>query len=173
MHDEFTGSGSLNGRAPDTVSFPGAVWSVQTGNLSLNATGVVTTNRTARAVVETSGADVEVVVALNLGANDTGLILRSSNKSNYLRFVLTSTGWRFQKTVAGVITTVASGKAALPLKADYTLKVTLQGPTIILMIDGVILRTVTEPFNQTATKFGVLCSNTGVRSWNSFSVRKL
>jgi hypothetical protein len=173
LYDEFTGSGGLNGRTPDNISPTGAVWSVHRGNLALDANGHVTTNETSRAVIETLGADVEAVVGLNLGSNDTGVILRASDSQNFLRFSLTSTGWFFQKTAGGATTTVSRGTAVLPLKTDYSVKVTLQGPTITLMIDGVLVKTVTESFNQTATRHGIVSSNTGARSWNSFTVRKL
>jgi hypothetical protein len=171
--DQFAGSGSLQQRVPDGSGPLGSKWAVETGVLSLGGAGTVTTNNTARAVIESLGADVEVESAMNLGADGTGLILRSSNRTNYLRFTLTRTIWLFQRTVAGVTTTVASGRSTYPLKANYSLKATLSGPSIVLSIDGVVVRTFTESFNQTATRHGLLCSNTGVRSWDSFIVRTL
>ncbi|HTO03916.1 MAG TPA: hypothetical protein VL069_09455, partial [Opitutus sp.] len=171
--DEFTGTGALKLRVPDTMGPVGAAWQVQTGNPSLTGAGAVTANNTARAVIETGGADVEIVSTFNLGADGTGVIFRSSDKSNYLRFSLTRSIWYFQRTVAGVTTTVATGKATYPLKENYTLKVTLSGPTVVFSLNGVVERTITESFNQTATKHGLLCSNSGVRTWDSFSVRKL
>src|SRR5690606_4546427 len=140
--DEFTGSGALKLRAPDTTGPAGAVWQVETGSPSLNGAGVVTTNNTARAVIETGGADVEIVSNFNLGADGTGVIFRSSNKSNYLRFSLTRSIWYVQRTVAGVTTTVATGKASYPLKQNYTLKVTLTGPTVVFTLNGVVERTI-------------------------------
>jgi hypothetical protein len=171
--DQFAGSESLHQRVPDGSGPLGSKWTVETGVLSVAGAGTVVTNNTARAVIDALGADVEVESTLNLGADGTGLILRSSNRSNYLRFTLTRTIWLFQRTVAGVTTTVASGRSTYPLKANYSLKATLSGPSIVLSIDGVVVRTFTESFNQTATRHGLLCSNTGVRSWDSFIVRTL
>jgi hypothetical protein len=173
LSDQFTGGGNLNTRVPDTIAPTGAMWSVETGTLSLNSLGAVGTNNTARAVVETAGADVEVESTLKLGADGTGIILRSLNRSNYLRFSLTRTIWLFQKTVEGVTTTVASGRSTYPLNTNYTLKASMSGPSIVLSIDGVVVRSLSEPFNETATRHGVLCSNTGARTWDTFLVRRL
>jgi hypothetical protein len=146
---------------------------VEAGSLSLADAGVVTTNNTARAVIESTACDIELESLVNLGADGTGLIFRSTDRSNYLRFTLTSTAWLFQRTVGGVTTTVTSGRAAHPLKSNYALRVAMSGPNINLSINGEIVRTVTENFNLTATRHGVLTSNSGTRTWDSFSIRKL
>ena len=171
--DGFSGRGNLSMRTPDTVSPSGATWSVEAGSLSLADAGVVTTNNTARAVIESTASDVELESIVNLGADGTGLIFRSTDRSNYLRFTLTSTAWLFQRTVGGVTTTVASGRAIHPLKMDYSLRVAMSGPSIDLSINGAVVRTVTENFNLAATRHGMLTSNSGTRAWDSFSVRKL
>ena len=173
MVDDFTGSGTLHRRTPDGYALPGQTWSVETGTLKMDTTGNLATTNTARASIETMGADVEITGVLNLGAEGTGLILRSVDRANFLRFTLFSNGWAFQRTVAGVTTTVAKGRASYPLKANYTMRALLSGPSVILTIDGVTVRTITEYFNEGATRHGLLCSNTGLRTWDSFSVRKL
>jgi len=43
----------------------------------------------------------------------------------------------------------------------------------VLSIDGVVVRTITENFNQMSTRHGILSSNTGTRTWDSFLVRSL
>ena len=170
--DTFTAAGKLPGRVPQTTN-NGAAWSVETGAFTVAATGGVNATNSARAVIDAGEADVDVDAQIAFGSNGAGLILRSSDKSNYLRLTLTGTGWFFQKTADGLTTTLARGSAVYALNTAHTVKVTMNGPAILMSVDGRAAGSLTEAFNATATRHGLLCSNTGLRTWSSFSVTKL
>jgi hypothetical protein len=170
VDDAFTGGGSLSHRTPDGGASNDASWTVQAGAFTVNGAGAVTATNSARAVIDAGVADVDVTSTINLGTDNTGLILRSSDASNYLRFVLNGNGWLLQKTAAGVTTTAASGAGSFAKSQNHTLQVTLSGASIVLTVDGAVVGTCTTTFNQTATAFGLVSSGAGSRSWDSFSV---
>jgi hypothetical protein len=62
-----------------------------------------------------------------------------------------------------------SVKRAFAIGQTYQLKTVLTGPSITVMIDDVVIGTVTTAINQTATRFGLFAANTGTRQWQSFS----
>jgi hypothetical protein len=169
--DDFTGGTVLNNRVPDGLAPPGATWCVQLGVLTLSG-GSVSTNISSRAIIDAGEADVEVNTTLFLGPNSTGVILRSSDGANYLRFTLSTTGWMLQQTSAGVTTNLLSGRGAYTANADHTLAAQLCGPTVTLNVDDVQVGVAQVPFNATATRHGLLSSGSGVRSWRSFDIRK-
>jgi hypothetical protein len=162
----------LSGRVPDAGSSIRGTWSVESGTFALDASSSATANNTARATIDAGVSDVEVRTTLDLRTGGTGLVLRSSDRSNYLRLIVLSTGWQIHKTVAGVMTTVAKGSLSIPLKVKHTLGATLSGPVIVVTIDGTVVASVSESFNQGGTRFGLVCSGTGFRAWESFVVRK-
>lgn len=168
--DTFSGGGNLVGRVPDAFAPSGASWKVHTGVVTLNPDGHATTIISSRATIDAGTADGEVATTLMLAANPTGLILRATNSLNYLRFVLTTTGWSLQKTAAGSTTNLLTGKGDYTRGSDYTLSATLLGASVVLGIEGTTVGAVEVPFNQTATRHGILSSNSGTRMWDAFVV---
>lgn len=169
--DDFTGGTGMNNRVPDGVAPAGRAWSVQVGLLTLSG-GSVNTNISSRAVIDAGAADVEVNTTLFLGPNSTGVILRASDGANYLRFTLSTTGWVLQQTAAGVTKNLLSGRGTYVANTDHVLGAQLAGPTVALSVDGVQVGVVDVSFNETATRYGLLSSGSGVRSWRSFEVRQ-
>jgi hypothetical protein len=168
--DTFSGGGNLVGRAPDTFAPGGAVWKVHTGVVTLSPEGRATTIISSRATIDAGSADGEVTTTLMLAANPTGLILRATDSLNYLRFVLTTTGWSLQRTAEGSTTNLLTGKGAYVKGSDYTLSATLLGASVVLGIEGTTVGALEVPFNQTATRHGILSSNSGTRKWDTFVV---
>src|SRR5690606_33306988 len=115
-------------------------------------------------------ADGRIETSVIFGATDTGVMLRCSNSSNYLRIVLSTSMLRFQKTQSGATTTLATHHKSFVLGRTYQLRADLTGSTIAISIDGTLVGTYTTSFNQTATQHGLLCSNSGVRKWERFTV---
>ena len=171
LDDAFSGSGGLNRTAPGRADASSAAWTVEAGALSFDgAAGVAATN-SARATIDAGTADAVVTGTIDLGTDNTGLILRSSDASNYLRFVLSAGGWSLQQTAAGATTTLAHGAGAYTRLQAHTLEAALSGATIALTIDGVAVGTSSISFNIGATRFGLLSSGSGPRHWESFVVR--
>jgi len=167
VDDEFTGSGSLGGRIPDTAAVTGQKWSVLTGSISAGA-GYATSGNTARTIINVGAADGTVASTLNFDTGGAGLILRCSDSSNYLRVTMTSGALTVSKTQAGNTSELLAVKHAFPLGQSYRLKATLSASSIVVAVDDVVYATLTSTFNQTATAFGLLASNSGTRNWDNF-----
>lgn len=171
--DSFAGGTFLNRRTPDGTRVGAAAWAVHSGVVTMTANTSVTTNTSAHATIDCSSADAVVSTTVSIGSNNTGLLLRATNSSNYLRFMISSTRWMLQKTVAGKTTSVASGSRAHATSADHTLTARLDGTSITLAVDGVVLGTFEVDFNRTATRHGVMANGSGVRFWRDFSAAEL
>lgn len=171
LADSFQGSGSLIRRKPDGVAPEEVTWKVESGTFVTNSDNVATTNTSGRATIDASASDAQVIAKLWTGSNPTGLVLRASDSSNYLRFTITSTNWTLQKTAAGSTTTIASGKQAFATDVPHTLSAVLQGALVELAVDGVRLGQFEIGFNVNATRHGLLCVNSGTRKWDSFEIR--
>lgn len=169
LDDNFDGSGSLAGRTPDTKNTAGGKWTILTGNAAV-ANGVVSTNNTLRAIIDSGVADCSVETPIVFGATDTGLILRANNSSNYLRITLAPSNVRFQKTQSGATTTLGTKNFSFVIGRTYLVRADLAGSSVKISVDGTELGTFSTSFNQTATRHGLLTSNSGVRSWERFTV---
>lgn len=167
--DEFTGSGSLNRRLPDGG---GTAWAVENGIFKLKGTSAAMTNNSGRATIDAAAADVEVSTTVTFAINAAGLVLRETDGSNYLRFVITPTSWLLQKTAGGGTATLLKGNAVFATGQPHTLVATLSGNAIALAVDGTTLGAATVEFNQTATRHGLLASGSGDRSWLSFAIKR-
>lgn len=171
VFDDFVGGSNLARRIPDGTAPEGAAWAIESGPITISSQGTATANISTRAVIETFASDVEVTTLVKIGSNLTGLVLRSSDGSNYLRFLINSTSWTLQKTEARSTKTIASGKATFATNVEHKLVAKLVGSSVSISIDDVVVATVDVPFNHTATRHGLLTNGSGVRHWNSFTVR--
>jgi len=169
VDDQFDGTGRLGGRVPDTVSPAGRTWALLIGNASV-ANGVATATTTLRAVIDAGAANCTVEAPVTLTTADTGLLLRCSSSQNYLRVVICTGSLQLKQTAAGVSKTLGTKSVAFVLGQTYQLRAVLTDATISISVNGVQLATFNTPFNQTATRHGLICSNTGVRSWERFTV---
>lgn len=172
VQDDFSGGTFLNKRIPDGTAPAGAAWAVHSGVIKMAANTSVTTNTSGYATIDCSAADAEVSGTFSVISTYTGLVLRATDASNYLRFTLSGTGWMLQKTVAGKTSTLANGKMPVATGADHALTAVLSGPTITLSVDGAVVGSVDVPFNQHGTRHGLLSSGSGVRYWRDFAVRE-
>jgi Periplasmic protein TonB, links inner and outer membranes len=173
IDDSFEGGEFLNRRTPDRIAVNDAAWSVHSGVIKMAANASVTTNTSGYATIECGTADGEVSTTVAIGSNNTGLLLRSTNSSNYLRFMISSTRWMLQKTSNGSTSSIASGAVAYSTSVDHTLVARLSGSSITLVVDGVTLGTFEVEFNRDATRHGLIANGSGVRYWRDFAVREL
>ena len=169
LDDDFSGSGSLSGRTPDTANIAGGKWTILTGSASV-ADGVVSTNNTLRAVIDSGAADCRIETSIVYGVTDTGIILRSSDSSNYLRIALTNSTLRLLKTQAGSTTSLASKNMTFAPDRTYVLRADLNGTAITIFVDGNEVLSAITSFNQTGKRHGLLTSNSGTRKWHRFTV---
>jgi hypothetical protein len=167
IEDQFDGSGSLSGRLPDTINTPAQKWVLLSGTASSDGSAAIT-NSTLRAALETGAADVCIETSVYLGTNDTGLLLRCSNSSNYLRISLSSTSLRLYKTQNGSTSLIGSAPVSLPLGCTYELRAIASGSSVSLFLDGRNIATFSTSFNLGATRHGLYANNRGVRRWERF-----
>ena len=88
---------------------------------------------------------------------DPGLVFRMSDASNFwLLWANQGGGYKLMKCVAGVYTAAAA--SATVAAAGDVLAVTLSGASISATVNGTVMATLTDTFNQTATLHGVRAS---------------
>jgi len=78
-----------------------------------------------------------------------------------------------QQVQNGAMTTLSHKNIQFELGRTYQVRADLSGATIAVSIDGTSVGSFTTTFNQTATRHGILCSNTGPRKWERFTVSQL
>ena len=171
VDDDFTGSGSLSGRTPDLAAVDANRWMIHAGTTTIG-NGEASTNTSFRGVIETGASDCTIETPIVFSTAATGIILRSTDGSNYLRLLLNKSSLQLMRTAAGKNTTLATVSKSFALGRTYVLRTVLAGSTISVSIDGTPVATFTTTFNQTGTRHGLLAINSGVRKWERFTVTR-
>jgi hypothetical protein len=156
MLDTFTDADGTN--ITSHTGETGATWTLITGyapatpsKISSNRLYTTTTNGGYQASGTPASADyyVEAVISyLSNIAGDScaicGRIDPAANTQYFARYGNTAGGWQLFKVVAGTPTQLGSTVAAAFPTGDKTLRLTMQGTTIKLSVDGVDQITVTD-----------------------------
>lgn len=157
------------------VPFTGTVWGISSNKAYIqNSAGSQTI-----AYVETGVADVTIEVTVNKSdatnsINRMGVAFRISDESNYLFAKFTgSNQLAIFKVVAGSGTQL--GTTTVTFSNNSVLKVVLSGNQISAYQNGLLkVGPLTESFNQTATKHGLVWEAGGqaitVCRWDDFSI---
>lgn len=117
----------------------------------------------ALAVVETGVSDCTVSVTMPV-MGDTGLCFRASDNDN--NFVTNPTALYREQSDTGY-TLLGSYPQ---INAGDRLAVVLSGSTITVKVNGAAVLTVTDTFNQTATKHGLRSHNSTAARFDDFEV---
>ncbi len=146
----------MGGTPPDTLNVPGGNWTVSSGTATrINSTGRMTLNNS-YVSVETGLANGTFEVR-NFNTGFSGITFRGTDANNYLQFLVNGTSTFLFKREAGSDGSVASGSS---VSVDTTLgnvmKVVTSGSTINCYWDGVLVLTVSNSFNATATRAGMV-----------------
>lgn len=123
------------------------------------------------AYIESTLSDCAVEATLQTFDIRSGVSFRFSDNSNWwFAYWLTSTGFQVRKMVAGSSNLVFS-HTQTGANGD-TLKVILIGDQIEVYINGSLKTTITDSFNQTATKHGLFrqSGGSGLERWEDFSI---
>lgn len=146
----FSASRALEYGSSYTWTTPTGSW-VRDGYLG--GTARPATPGTRSIALTTGDADCQVAVTLRTAQNAgqvQGLVFRYSDDNNYWRATRSS----IVKKVSGVLTSVGSYSKAI--SNGDRLKVVMQGSVITVYRNGVQVYTVTDSFNSTANRHGML-----------------
>lgn len=147
----------------------GQAWIVRSGTwgISSNAARLVVNSVSADAALIDSGiSNVRVKVTFSIFSVVQRLEFRSTDVDN--RFIVTvSTNYVLYRVQAGALTTLGTYNSA-PANGDIV-EVVANGSSIIVNINGVQRISVTDSFNQTATKHGLSANNASCR-YDDFSI---
>jgi hypothetical protein len=165
VSDAFTGVASSILTTADT----GQTWSAFGGGSlgrdgSGNATTVVATGEAG--MVVDSGSPNAIVSAVLNSTGSEGIIFRFSDGNNFWAAQLIGTTLYTRKYVAGVYTDLTN--TSLTLTAGDTWSIDCNGSSIVIKQNGVTIRSLTDTFNQSATKWGILARPGAL--YGSFSV---
>lgn len=152
-------------------------WTTQLASIGVQTNKAHTyalTGGNALSTIDSGIADATVQVTMTaVAANSTtgGMVFRYVDNSNYWRYIDLGSAdgsVRVTKRVAGVNTDVwDSGPTAAVV--PFILKVVLDGDDIEVFLDGVSQTTITDSFNNTATKHGLFSSG-GTPKMDDFSI---
>jgi hypothetical protein len=135
------------------VSRTGHAWVSGTGVMGiLNRQAYSPAGTGVKAAVETGVADSQVGMRVAVVGTEQFLMARYSDTNNFFRFG-GSTTYQVQRIDGGAATTLASGLGA-PAAGDW-LELVLSADSIKAYVNGTLVWSGTDAFNQTATKAGL------------------
>lgn len=142
----------------------GQAWTALSGLWGISGNSAYEVNNTGQAitVVETGVSDCTVSATL-LAIQDTGLCFRVTDNDN--NFVTNPSGL-FRKQF-GAYTHIGSFPS---INSGDRLAVVLSGSTITVKVNGTAVLSVTDTFNQTATKHGLRAHNSPLARFDDFEV---
>jgi hypothetical protein len=115
---------------------------------------------------------VQVDVTFSGAVNDSGLLFRATDGSNWINFIGDPGGWYFQKMAAGAQANAAHTTETVTA-GTYTLKVVLSGSTLTGYVNNVqkLTYTITDSSLLTGKKVGLASgSTTSPAHFDNFSV---
>jgi len=170
--DHFAGTNgdSVNGRTPDTTTTGGATWTTTGGATTIqsNSAQIASGGTSCTATIDAGNATQTVSCKISSTANglnfrDQRIWGRVTDTSNLigLRWRNHNGYFELYKRVAAVDTILAdtSASPSTVLNTGDTISLTFSGNTVTAKLNGVTIMTVTESFNNTATKCGINGSN--------------
>lgn len=131
-------------------------WGISGGKAYLPAA----TNSIAQ--IDSGQASVSILMRLSTIGTQEWIVARFSDTSNFWRYGHISGVLTLQKVVAGSATTVYSGTGN-PVGANDWLQLTISGNVFTCRINGTTACSVTDTFNNSATKHGIQAANTTAR----------
>lgn len=160
------------------VADTGQSWTPLVGTWGISANRAYqVTNTTggalASAVIESGKSDAEISVVFNEYV-EYGLIFRATDANNYLfvRYSSTSAEWQMFKTVSGTSTKIGNLAATVTDGTPFKLKVITSQTSLQFFVDDVSQFTVTDSFNQTATKHGIRGATTAASCYyDNFTIK--
>lgn len=169
-------SDSFN-RADSAVSLGsadiGGAWTATTGTwgISSNKGYLVTDAGQDVAQIDSGVANCTIrCLYSTVGANSQRLVFRFTDASNFLICQTEGTAYKVYKYVAGGFTQLGT-YSVTPADGDQIM-VVLNGSNIDFYLNGTLRISVSDAFNNTATRHGLGgANNTGAARWEDYSVK--
>jgi hypothetical protein len=152
VYDSFTDSDST--ALGSHTSERGSGWTVSSGSMSIVSNRARAT-ATAVATIETNQADIiltAVIRASAISVNAWGINFRYTDDNNRWIFNWNATTIELYKIVTGTPTLVDSASKTFSINTDYTVQITCNGNSIVILTDGGSQVDASDGFNNTATK---------------------
>lgn len=137
------------------TSSGGQTWSVVTAGFAIAGNLAKRSAANGIVVIDSGVADCLVQADYNPLGSEVGLVFRLTDASNYIKATESGGAIYLFKVVAGAQTTLGSVTQPGSDTGVHTLKVTGLGSAVKVFWDGTQVLSVTETFNQTATKHGL------------------
>ncbi len=179
IYDQFTeaDSTSLDAHTPNK-SPGGALWVESHGNFDIqgNRANLVSVGALPAAGIVTvasglSDCKVSSIIRSPSATYYVGVTVRHSDDDNCLIVAVRNGHLIFVKRQAGTGSVLSDTAQVMAINTDYVLEVTLLGNSIKATVDGNTGVTITNAFNQTATRMG-LYGETANQRWDEFQVVK-
>lgn len=140
----------------------GQAWLTIVGNAfgisSNQAYNTDTANTLSIAAIDAGASNVRIACTVTRTTQVAGVAFRISDSSNYWTVNLSGASTTLVKTVAGATTTVATYGSAFSGASDVV--VTANGANIGVSVNGELILSASDAFNQTATRHGIFRQQT-------------
>ncbi len=170
--DTFTRADNASSLGSSEHGAASEAWNARVGTWGISSNKAYTSVSTANALATLSGyangvtqADVTFATGITCG-----VVFRLQDTNNYWRAALDAGGLKLYKQVAGVWTQVGSTYAFSPVNGQaYTIKITHDGTSITVNLDGTDQITVTGQTDlQTASSVGLYCNSSAAVRFDNF-----
>jgi len=131
------------------------VWGIKTNQLMKYSGGGGTFDLIS---FDAAKSDCKVQAKFNGNVGEPRLAFRASDQHNMFQIYATATTYRLNKVVADVSTQLMDDSTIIPAAGDI-IEVALWGQAIMIWINGVYIKTISDAFNQTITKHGLSGTN--------------
>lgn len=143
-----------------------AAWTEVAGDWSIYSNGVGTSAAVAQGIATVDAGVADCAVSARIVVTGgSGLIFRCSDSNNYFMWD-GSTLWKKQSGSIGAVGTTSAYRAA-----GAWFHAVLDGPTIRLYADDVLVSEFHSTFNQTVTKHGLLSANSTTTRMSHVGIR--
>jgi hypothetical protein len=172
--DNFSGSGTLNGRTPSDGLSP---WTSSYSDMTISG-GKATPAGNSFSLFELDAGVADGTTAVTIATPTTtaatfwnGLYFRGDAAfANGFVFFLNTDGAQLHRLVSGGLTQIGSTNASFPsTSAPFTLSVVTSGTSLICKVGGSTAFSVTDSASQTNTRFGLLAHNDPASGFSNFS----
>ena len=145
---------TLDGKPWTQSSGNGSQWAIDAGRAHLVSVNAPDNRSLALVDAHTADGTLTAIAGTNLAG--PGFVVRALNYHSHLRINAPSGRLTLTRLVTpGTATTIAVAEAASPINAGDTIDIILDGPSITLRRNGVVVLTADEPYNATMTRHGL------------------
>jgi len=151
----------------------GQTWETWSGTwgIASNQAYISSGTSNSKVAIESGSSDCVITLKNSLQSAGNRILFRGVETNNHYQFQTESSQFRIYKNEGGVSTMLGSNSTIIPSSGDI-LKVVLSGSSIKCFVNDNLVFDISNTFNQTSTKHGMMLNNS-VGRLDDFKVEAL